>query len=225
MNQSRVCITKKLREAQKCVQKTNLLVYEKKRGEDFEHMQSNKFVSHVRCVPGKKIRICTGAELKKTCPPKPCACPCPKPPLGILSWIGSLIKLGFKVLIAGGIVYWTIEKGIWGTPDSTEELYTQYCQAYAPRFCPESMEHKEVQKTRLCEVQESLQCQKIPAPPGTCDAVPSIERRVQTMKEKWNRFIMCTFGLLAYFPDNAIQFYHDSKGNIEKAMEKKDPCE
>lgn len=73
----------------------------------------------------KRIRVCTGAELKQKTTPPP-LCDCPPRVRTVVSPGGAFMqsfKFGTKCLLAGGLVFWTWKIGLWGDADKTEKLY------------------------------------------------------------------------------------------------------
>jgi hypothetical protein len=91
-------------------------------------------VSAISCPQVKRIKICTGAELKKMCPPPPCPCP-PKPPrVGFLQRLAKILGFGAKSLLALGAIYVTYDMGIWGDSQATGELYKSMCNAILPHI-------------------------------------------------------------------------------------------
>lgn len=108
----------------------------------------------------KRIRVCTGAEMKKMCAPK--VCPCPRKssvPLGV----AGLVKFALKAALAGSIVYLTVQAGVWGKPETSEELYYTFYQMLLPKVCKDDDEdiHRQTfldrsQHKELCEAYQGL---------------------------------------------------------------------
>lgn len=108
-------------------------------------------------MPAKRIRVCTGAEMKKICPPKLCDCP-PKKKKGFFACLMQLFALGFKILVAGGIVYISYDAGIWGDSEQTERLYGSFCQTFLPLICPDSGVTKKKKLPEVCMAEMELMC-------------------------------------------------------------------
>lgn len=68
---------------------------------------------------GHRIRMCTVEEMHQMCP-EPCFKPSPPPKPRLLLRIGSL---AIKMAIAGSLVWWTYDIGLWGDGYQSERLW------------------------------------------------------------------------------------------------------
>lgn len=116
-----------------------------------------KFEPEICKIPAKRIRVATGAELKKMCAPRPCPCPPKSPTIGMIGYILRMVGLGVKALIAGGLVYATYDMGLWGDSEQTEKLYSKTCDTFKPYFYP-TIEEEPKPVDEACEAQEDLMC-------------------------------------------------------------------
>ncbi|XP_074042258.1 uncharacterized protein [Leptinotarsa decemlineata] len=190
---------------EKCVKKTNLLVYQQPSGEKQKrtHPCSEeirpKYKPTICRLKPKVIRVCTGAELKRMCPPKHCEC-APKvrrPSRGVFGIFG----FGLKAALAAAAIYVTYDLGIWGSMEDTQNLYRTYCTMT-----------KEPAKKKMgkwdppsCEAERDLL--RIPSfkPYGQCDDPPfDHERSAYNFQNTWNCAIECIFAGIVRFPYNII---------------------
>lgn len=109
----------------------------------------------ISALPAKRIKVCTGAELKKICPPKLCDCPPYQPGISFIRAIVHMIGLVAKSLLAGGLVYLTYRSGMWGDNEQTEKLFLGLCKDLAPTLCGKN---KTVKLSELCESEINLMC-------------------------------------------------------------------
>ncbi|XP_057668195.1 uncharacterized protein LOC130901111 [Diorhabda carinulata] len=210
------------KEAQ-CLTKTNLLAYQKPEGEKTEQRPCQKrkqpaySATISRCQP-KVIKICTGAEMKKMCPP-PCDCTIKPRSSGRSSGALGILFLGIKAAIAATLVYVSYDMGIWGTTDDTQDLYRKYCAATS-----QPKKRNDKWDPPSCEAQKELFAARPFNPYGHCDEAPiNPERSFHTFQNKWNKGVECVFGSLACFPNNIINlFCGDNKQKNQLTRDKQD---
>ncbi|KAH0813225.1 hypothetical protein GEV33_009566 [Tenebrio molitor] len=151
----------------------------------------------ISCPQVKRIKICTGAELKKMCPPPPCPCP-PKPPrVGFLQRLAKILGFGAKSLLALGAIYVTYDMGIWGDSQATGELYKSMCNAILPHIVEPA---KEKPMSPSCKAELEL-FNMFERDPYCCDKFPiDHESGVYEMQQKWNKIVSTTFSAVSGFP-------------------------
>lgn len=92
----------------------------------------------ITCTPktAKRIRICTAADLRRTCPPKPekPKIICPPPPTNAFR---SFLGLGLKCGFAGALVYGSWAIGLWGDPTETEQIWVSMRNSILGDDCPD----------------------------------------------------------------------------------------
>ncbi|KAJ3649476.1 hypothetical protein Zmor_021216 [Zophobas morio] len=227
MSKSRVCAEKV---AKACTKKTNLLVYERKKGDGCQ--KTKPYVPPISNPQLKRIRICTGAELKKMCPPPPCPCPPQqaKRDLGLLSKLLRILGFGAKSLLAASAIYLTYDMGIWGDSESTGKLYKSICDAVLPNIVEPQVREKTL--TPSCQAEREL-FHMFEKDPYCCDKFPiDHETGVYELQQKWNRMVTATFSSLAGFPARMRNWSHrvyckmfDSESCKElEAQEEKGEC-
>ncbi|GJQ69243.1 hypothetical protein Trydic_g15245 [Trypoxylus dichotomus] len=157
MDKSRVCVSQASKLAkQKCVKKTNLLVYEKGDHCATVLKPGGYALPPIAAVPAKKIRICTGADLKKMCPPKLCSCGTKKTRT-FFGTITALLGLGIKAGIAAAVVYWTYDIGLWGDAEDTEDIYLDICES----IFPPKLQPRKKKLSPVCQAEIDLMCRVI----------------------------------------------------------------
>lgn len=124
------------------------------------HVYVNLFILAIAHIPVTKIRVCTGAELKRMCPELPCECPPTRAGWSLISGLRSLVGFGLKAALAAALVYWSYDIGLWGDSTRTEEIYSEICQAIMPMFCSKSardtLQPREL--SELCEAEMDMMC-------------------------------------------------------------------
>lgn len=189
---------------EKCVKKTNTLVFTEPTGEKNDRKPLCKtskpiqkpFVCRVKAKP---IRICSGADMKKMVPPKTCECKRTKIRGG--RGILGFIFFGLKTALAAGAVYVSYDLGVWGTIDQTQEIYRTFCSVTT---VPQK---RKVEKWSppACEAERSLHH---PSPFNQfshCDASPiDLQENCAKWRTCWNFGVEQVFGALAGLPHNVI---------------------
>ncbi|KAG5891183.1 hypothetical protein JTB14_031805 [Gonioctena quinquepunctata] len=202
-----------------CLKKTNLLVYQQPTGERQDRLpcadkEKPRYKPQICRPTPKVIRICTGKEMKKMCPPKYCDCSPKKPSKGLL----NLLRFGLKVAAAAAAVYVTYDLGVWGSTDDTQDLYRSYC-----RITRDPAKNKtEKWDPPSCEAERDFF--KIPAfrPYGKCDYPPfDSERTGNNLQKHWNQAIEYVFCGLAGFPYNVIEKLRYKEKVVSKDTEVK----
>lgn len=78
------------------------------------------------------------------CAPKLCECAPGRTSKVSLDFFGSVFRvigLGLKTAVAAGIVFATVQAGLWGSPEQTEAMYRNFHKSVAPGECtPEQLE-------------------------------------------------------------------------------------
>ncbi|KAJ8984047.1 hypothetical protein NQ317_000009 [Molorchus minor] len=201
----------------KCNKKINLLVYQTPSGQRTDRVPCNKDSCKATyrapiCIPKpKQIRVCTGAELKRMCPPK--VCPCVRDKKG--SILLALLGFAMKTAIAAGAVYVSYDLGLWGTTDDTFKVYRDYCNILsepniqrATKWDPPS-----------CDAEKDLFNLPRFNPRAHCEKPPiDMERQTTAFQKCWNRGIEFVFGSLVGFPNNLM------KGLEREKAVKKEAC-
>lgn len=97
--------------------------------------------------------------MKKMCAPKPCPCPPKSSSEGIL----GPIKFALKSIVAGALVFLTVESGIWSDPKTTEALYYSWYKVLLPKVCEDEDEELQretfldrSQHREVCEAYQDL---------------------------------------------------------------------
>ncbi|CAH1998293.1 unnamed protein product [Acanthoscelides obtectus] len=201
---------------QKCLNKTNLLVYQTPSGEKQERKAPCVAKVPYRppiCKPTPKtIRVATGKELKRICPPKLCDCgrgP-KKPGKGMLGLLGFALKAG----LAAAAVYVSYDIGVWGTGDDTMDLYKSYCNL---KTDPQKRK-EETWKPQSCQQERELFTPAQFDPYQHCGKPPiDLQDKQIKFKQYWNCAVTCVFSAIAGLPNNII-----NRGSKEKKDETKD---
>ncbi|CAH1163508.1 unnamed protein product [Phaedon cochleariae] len=210
------------KDSEKCLKKTNLLVYQqpsggKHRREPCSSGRKKPAYIPTICRPNPKvIRICTGAEMKKMCAPKPCVCPKGRrPSKGLL----GLLVFGMKTALAAAAVYVSYDLGIWGSTDDTQELYRMYCR----------MKNEPNRKNTgkwdppSCEAERDLFRISPFNPYGQCDDPPfDHERKAYNFQNNWNHAVAYVFAGIAGLPYNIIEKFTKEKPDGDSV--KKNVC-
>ncbi|EFA07381.1 uncharacterized protein LOC656310 [Tribolium castaneum] len=204
MSKSRVCPDKTINaEKETCAKKTNLLIYEREKGEACKPPKT--YIPPISSPQVKRIKICTGAELKKMCAPPPCPCPPKIPRPTLLQRLGKLLGLGAKSLVALGAVYVTYDMGIWGDSKTTGELYKNVCNAILPNIIEPA---KEKPLTSSCKAELEL-FNAFEKDPYCCDKFPiDSESSAYEVQQKWNKIVTKTFSAIAGFPATVRNWSH-----------------
>ncbi|KAJ8924238.1 hypothetical protein NQ315_007030 [Exocentrus adspersus] len=206
---------------EKCLKKTNLLVYKTPPGQRAEKKipgdyQKPKYKIKICAPQPKHIRICTGRELKRMCAPKVCKCPTTKPKgRGLVGLLG----FGLKAALAAAAWYVTYDMGIWGSSDDTHELYRNYCRLMKAPCEPKDDKWEPVQ----CTAEKQLF--KIPKfdPYGYCDEPPiNIQRKAYDFQNRWNSTVASVFSGITEFPYNVINKF--KKEQKEETEEEEPQC-
>uniref|UniRef100_A0A1Y1LPJ6 MICOS complex subunit MIC13 n=1 Tax=Photinus pyralis TaxID=7054 RepID=A0A1Y1LPJ6_PHOPY len=206
----RICNKKAINFAKSNSTKTTMLVYDRQRKASLPKENYSK--PKIATVPTKKIKICTGSEVKKMCRPKPCECP-PK----TSSSRSFMAMCGFlmKSLIAGSVVYWTYDAGIWGDSERTEEVYTNLCHML------HGDTHKQIthiSKACLAEM-ELRKLSPTPPPVDECSRPPiDSGKTMYKIKDAWNHAITCIFEGVTQFPGNIMRWYNEKQGKERKCI-------
>ncbi|RZC40243.1 uncharacterized protein BDFB_008631 [Asbolus verrucosus] len=205
MTKSRVCAERTINLAkQTCARKTNLLVYERQKGEGCRP-QPKIYIPPISSPQVKRIKICTGAELKKMCPPPPCPCPPKIPRPTLITRLARLLGLGVKSLLALGAVYVTYDMGIWGDSNTTGDLYKRICIEMLPKFV-EPSKAKSIPPS--CQAEQEL-FNLLEKDPYCCDKFPiDHENGVYELQQKWNKVVSTTFESVAGFPNHVRKWSH-----------------
>ncbi|XP_028146201.2 uncharacterized protein LOC114339721 isoform X1 [Diabrotica virgifera virgifera] len=192
----------------KCPDKSNFLVYTKPQGDEADkhgkHKKCRKTATYeatISRVPPKVIKICTGAEMKKMCPP-PCDCPKIIKAANKNGGLLGFLLFSLKVAIAAGVVYVSYDLGIWGTTEDTQNLYRKYCAAKS-----EPRKKNDKWESPSCEAQQDLFAAKVLRPYEHCDNPPfDSEKSYYKFQNKWNSGVQTVFGAIAGFPYNIINW-------------------
>lgn len=112
------------------------------------------FISAIVSLPAKRIKICTGAELKKMCAPPSPPCLPKKPKTTMMMRLARVLGFGAKSMLALGAVYVTYDMGIWGDSETTRGLYKRLCQFILPQIV-QPVKEKPVQSSS-CQEQLEL---------------------------------------------------------------------
>ncbi|XP_022905661.1 uncharacterized protein [Onthophagus taurus] len=212
MDKSRVCVNqaKQLAKQRACVKKTNILVYDKSKPNcNIDVKPGGYIIPPIANVPAKKIRVCTGADLRKMCAPKLCECP-KVHKVGLMTRLFRLIGFGIKLVIAGGLIYWTYDMGLWGDSYQSEEIYLGLCETITPLIC--SCPPKPRNISDVCEKEIELMCKPPPRETdGVCRKAPNTEVAAHNVKSTWNKLVVCTFDIITDFPSYVKAAYHKIK--------------
>ncbi|XP_060518253.1 uncharacterized protein LOC132697022 [Cylas formicarius] len=212
--------------AEKCLKKSNLLVYQQPVGTKTE--RNIECISKGRVQPSncpqeiKRIKVCTGADLRKMCAPKVCPCDPAKRRRGF--GLGRLLGFSAKAAIAAGIFYVTYDMGIWGTTDDTQELCKTVCA-----LLKGPQPHKsEKWDPPSCQAARDMFTAPGFDPYGHCDAPPvSFGTVVSKMQQSWNWAVSGLFRGLAGLPHNVIgQFKRETvKSDQTKSVHNSDSAQ
>ncbi|KAF5281635.1 hypothetical protein FQA39_LY17757 [Lamprigera yunnana] len=214
MRTTQICLNRTINLAKnikKCPDKTTLLIYNKNerpidRGADCIP------TSNVDRVPTKKIRICTGAELKKMCRPPPCSCPPELSKFGSVSYyFFRFVLFCIKSATISGLIYWTWDVGVWGDSEDTERFYSNICYLFTDCKKPEKTLSKACQKE-----QEIRQLELISQTEDECKR-PTVNRAktIYKIKNTWNRAITTIFGSFATLPESVKHRFENSNKDSE----------
>lgn len=244
MDPRKHCFTEPATEASKarCVRKQNLLVYDKSNlCVAKSKLPKTCYITPLKKANPKKIRVCTGADLKRMCPPKLCACPTKRAKnTGLWASLGRLLGFGVKGALAGGLIYWTYGIGLWGKPDETEQLYIDLCK-YAYKPDQEEID-KLMQKARdqqaifnqTCDVfayrskqmamdrnsDALISEDAILAQLKLCQKAPSIRDNANCFKNKWNNWIISSFAFFVNLPQRLFCKKDETKEEDTKSVKK-----
>ncbi|CAG9763951.1 unnamed protein product, partial [Ceutorhynchus assimilis] len=188
----------------KCLKKSNILVFQQPSGKKTErkHGACEKKMPIPICMPKPKpIHICTGAELRKMCPPPACPRPRASP---FASQLGPMKFLGFglKAAVAAALVYVTYDMGVWGGSDDAQQFYSDACALFGqpkPR-------RSDKWDPPSCEAEKDL----FPSKPrhgafDYCDDPPiKVDDGYWKLQSTWNCAVMHVFRALAGFPGNLM---------------------
>ncbi|VEN41889.1 unnamed protein product, partial [Callosobruchus maculatus] len=167
------------------------------------------------CKPKPKtIRVATGKELKKICPPKLCDCKPKKPGKGLLGLIGFALKAG----VAAAAIYISYDAGIWGTGDDSQDLYKAYCTI---KTDPQKRKEK-IWEPPSCQEERELFTPQPFDPYSHCDKPPvRLQDNQIKFKQYWNCAVTCVFSAIAGFPNNVMN--RSSKREEKKKEEDEQP--
>lgn len=233
MDKSRVCITRTInlsKPTAKCQKKANLLVYEKKACEPECPKIDIYGVAPISKITAKRIRVCTGAELKKMCAPKICGCEVEERKRR--NFIASILGLGAKGLLAAALIYGSYECGLWGTGEDTEKLYMDMCDTAAPLMypeckrkpCPDAYKQEDPETEKYCRIQRSLSCSILDKPhKPCCNNPPSIARGMYSIAENWNKFVITLFDVIVNLPEKLSNLFSSMTSSGPPPEPKKPP--
>ncbi|KAK4884498.1 hypothetical protein RN001_000769 [Aquatica leii] len=218
MKRTIACLNKASNLSNACKGKTTLLVYERSE-KPAERKHDCVPRPQISIVPTKKIRICTGAELKKMCRPTPCECPPQLSKFGsFLNCLYRTVLFSIKSAILGSLVYWTWEAGIWGDSVDVERFYSTVCYLFSEKCTkPDKVLSKSCQK--------ELEIIALTIPPSVddpCIVPPVNNAKLQyKIKQSWNHAVTGVFEGVTQFPDNVSRYYQKIMGNEKKCIKVK----
>lgn len=150
--------------------RTKMLVYEKKHPRTvISGARLPVGITSPKCAT--RIRVCTAADMKQTCPPVMCSCPAiePRIKLGLVDKMVKAGSFGLRAAIVGAVVWWTWDVGVWSDAKTTERLYV-------------SMKDMALGRT--------LADDQLP------DGAPKFDRVYHSSKEMWNKLVTKSFHLM-----------------------------
>lgn len=178
-------------------------------------------IPKVRTIPvcrikPKAIRVCTGADLRRMCPPRMCDCSTIKPRGNALL---SLLLFGLKAAIAAGAVYVTYDMGIWGTNDDSQNFYSTTCNIIAPTtMTPRRINNK--WDPPSCFESKTL-FKMPPYNPYGCDEPPyNMSRVFYALENIWNHSIYAIFSNVAAMPYKVLAILNPAE---EETIKEKKP--
>ncbi|XP_069698828.1 uncharacterized protein [Periplaneta americana] len=92
------------------------------------------------------VYICKPREMKRICPPQPCKCLPKMPPKTLQQKVLSGLWLATKIGIAGGVLYVTVDNGVWQGSEQTSCLYNKIYNHVLLFFNKEIIDEPEVPK-------------------------------------------------------------------------------
>ncbi|XP_050308148.1 uncharacterized protein LOC126744679 [Anthonomus grandis grandis] len=198
------------KKSEKCLRKSNLLVYQQPSGQrtDRRFDDCKNKIKIPICTPKPKtIRVCTGAELRKMCPPPVCPCEPTKKKVrsfGLIRFLG----FGLKSAIAAAMVYITYDMGIWGTTEDTQQLYSNACTMFGS---PRPKKNTKWDPPS-CEAESEFFPPHTYNPYAQCEEPPiRTEDTYMKFKNLWNQGVSSVFHGIANFPGNLMSFEGKSK--------------
>ncbi|KAF7285944.1 hypothetical protein GWI33_008916 [Rhynchophorus ferrugineus] len=197
-----------------CIKKSNVLVYKQPTGQRVTRPEecAPKLKIPICKPKPKRIKICTGSELRKMCPPQVCPKDLPKKkPNGFMKFLG----FGAKSILAASLVYVTYDMGIWGNGDDTQDLYYSACTAFK---APQPRKNDKWDPPS-CEAESDLFTHPRYDPYARCNVPPlSAETSYLLFQRYWNIAVQNVFSGIANFPSNIIE----RVTNATKAKEKEE---